>query len=641
MKWKKYGPILWALALVSFIVATLEGIFYFARYSQYPLFRALMTLENSCKAFVFAPTIKIGDVLASLESVSPFQQAVGYAYGLAVFFAPLCTASALLLWAELAVRRLRGARHRKGAQVLIFGWNENVRTLVSGEYADGEEQYRIHVVTSARLSEEDELWLFRNGAVPHQMDILSASSSRREKLFRQLSARQARWVLLMEDSPTRNFSIYRAMSEDGGSPLLKDTQYYCLCEDEATRSIIEDACDERLAGRAGITLFSLSELKADSVFSAVKDDDSSSMPLHAVNSPDRLDIHLLIVGFGTVGQAVLLQAINLGVLSSQNRLCVDVVDLDIDKKRDLFTNRFHASVDSASRKDELLITAPTADGELRIRFHQTDVRGREFARLLERLNRELPLTYAAVCMEQADNGMHCIVELKKLDVHFPIALRMENEFQAAGYLKQNDGTFKEVFPIAVSDHMLRISNICHEERERKAQQFHKIYESIRLLPLGAEPGGRPQEERSWIQLKMYQRRANILLYRHQTVKNIFGRLSPETRERCFGKNGTILQHMGDGSYRCCYEGSAMADAINAEPEIRELGMTEHRRWCYVMAMQGWRWGEKKDEARRKTPYLTTWDVMCEKYPDVAIYDLMSYLICDQDDSGKEQEQESK
>ena len=638
MKWKKYGPILWVLALLSFIVATLEGIFYFARYSQYPLFRVFMTLENSCKAFVFAPTIKIGDVLAGLESVSPFQQAVGYAYGLAVFLAPLCTASALLLWAELAVRRLMSVQHQKGTQVLIFGWNENIRTLVSGEYSDGAEQYQIHVVTSARLSEEDELWLFRHGAVPHQMDVLSASGSRREKLFRQLSARHAKWVLLMEDSATRNLSLYRAMSEDGGSPLLKDARYYCLCEDDATRSIIEDACDECPAGGAEMTLFSLSELKADSVFSAAKDRDGSSMPLHTMNSPDRPDIHLLIVGLGTVGQAVLLQAVNLGVLSSRNRLCVDVVDLDINKKRDIFTNRFHSSVDSASRKDELLITAPTADGELRIRFYQADVRGREFARLLERLNRELPLTYAAVCMEQADIGMHCIVELKKLDGSFPIALRMENEFQAADYLKQSDGTFKEVFPIAVSDHMLRISNICHEERERKAQQFHKVYESIQLLPPGAEPGGRPQEVRPWTALKMYQRRANILLYRHQTVKNTFGRLSPETRERCFGKNGTILQRMGDGSYRCCYEGSAMADAINAEPEVRELGMTEHRRWCYVMAMQGWHWGEKKDEARRKTPYLTTWDVMCEKHPDVAIYDLMSYLMCGRDDSGKEQEE---
>lgn len=79
---------------------------------------------------------------------------------------------------------------------------------------------------------------------------------------------------------------------------------------------------------------------------------------------------------------------------------------------------------------------PAADGELRVRFHQADVMGRGFACLLERLNKEMPLTYAAVCMGEADTGAHCIVELKKLNGGFPIALRMENDMLAAGYLKE-------------------------------------------------------------------------------------------------------------------------------------------------------------------------------------------------------------
>ena len=631
MKWKKYGPILWVLAIASFIVATLEGLFYYAQYDQYPLFRLLMTLENSFKAFVFIPAISIGNVIAGMKGVSAFQQAVGYAYGLAVFIAPLCTATALLMWTELTVRRITsGWRMKKGEPVLIFGWNGNVRTLVSGEHASGTEQYRVHVITAAPLSDDQELWLLRHGAVPHQMDLLSASKSRQEKLLRQLPVGSARRVLLMEESSTRNFSIFRMLTQDG-APFHKDAHFYCLCEDDATRSIIEDACDHRPAGGAEMTLFSLAEMKADSIFSAVDGGYSSSTPLHAVNlqrpadSQNRLDVHLLIAGFGAVGQQVLLQAINLGVLSSRNRLYIDVVDLNMAKQRDLFVNRFHDSVDAGLREDELLITAPTADGELRIRFHQVDVMGRSFARLLERLNEEMPLTYAAVCMEQADTAMHCIVELKKLDCSFPIALRMENDLQAAAYLKQNDGTFKEVFPISVSDHVLRISNICHEEREQKAQQFHQIYESIHLLPPQAQAGAQPHAGRSWNALKMYQRRANVLLYRHQAVKNALGRLAPEVLGRCFGEEGTILQRMSDGSYRCRYEGKAMADAINAEPQLRELAMTEHRRWCYVMAMQGWRLGVKKDETRRKTPYLTTWDKMCQDHPDVAIYDLISYL----------------
>lgn len=446
----------------------------------------------------------------------------------------------------------------------------------------------------------------------------------------------------MEDSPTRNFSIYRMLAGDG-SPLHKEAQCYCLCEDEAARCIIESACDRRLTdggarAAAELALFSLAEMKADSIFSALGGDSGSAMPLHTVNlnrSPDcsdRLDVHLLIAGFGTVGQQVLLQAINLGVLSSRNRLWIDVVDLDMDRKREHFTNRFHASVYGSAQENELLLTEPAADGELRIRFHQADVMGRGFAQLLERLNREAPLTYAAVCMGQADTGMHCIVELKKLDGNFPMALRMENDLQAASYLKQDNGTYKEVFPIAVSDHVMRISNICHEERERQARQFHDAYESIRVFPPDAAADTSPQKKHPWCTLKMYQRRANILLYRHQAVKNALSGLTREERERCFGKEGSVFRRGSDGSYRCRYEGKAMADAINAVDEVRELAMTEHRRWCYVMAMQGWHYGEEKNEARRQTPYLTTWDKLCEDHPDAAAYDLIPYLAANESPS---------
>lgn len=410
MNWKKFTPIIRVLAIVSFAVATLEGFFYYyAQYGQYPLFHFLMVLENDIKTFAFNPVIEIGSMLFDPENASPFRLAVGYAYGLVVFIAPLCTLSALLIWAKLLVRRFMiGRQSGKKTPVLIFGYNENVQALLKGEHSAGSEQYQIHLITADPLDNDEELWLLRHGAVPHQSDLLSAPQALQQKFFEQLPMKKVRQVLFMEDSPIRNFSIYRMLIEDKNG-LDKEAHCYCLCEDEAIRCIIEDACDRRLTGSGteetpDLTLFSLAEMKADSVFSALEDGSDSAMPLHTVNlgcSPDRsdrLDVHLLIAGFGTVGQQVLLQAVNLGVLSSRNRLWIDAIDLDMDSKREQFTNRFHSSVYDSPREDELLLTAPAADGELRIRFHQADVMGRGFARLLERLNNEMPLTYAAVCM---------------------------------------------------------------------------------------------------------------------------------------------------------------------------------------------------------------------------------------------------
>lgn len=672
MKRKKYGLILWILAALALIIATGEGWVYYARYNPNPLFHLLMAAENGFKVFLSSPTVSLASVLDSLKDISPLRWALAYAYAFSVFIAPLCTATALFIWAELVLRQLMsGWIKYKGTPILIFGWNETVRALVAGEYEDNTKKYQIHVVTAEKLSDADELWLLRHRAVPHQMDLLLVSGRRKKKLLGQFPFKQADRVLLMEDSPTRNISLYQSMVKDEDSlpDLAPATKYYCLCEDDATRAVIEAACDQRVAdakakreqaeenakaaepghatGEADgenvedatctepdeteseLILFSLAEMKADSIFSPLSEDAGPFKPLHDMNKSAQQDIHVLIVGFGAVGQQVLLQVLNLGVLSSRNRLCIDVVDLEADQKWSFFSNRFHPSVNASDKKNELRLTAPTADGELQIRFHQVDIRSQDFARLLEQLNGEMALTYTIVCTRQTDIGMHCIAELGKLAGSFPIALRMEQDLLALNYLKQKDSApqkeqddnpFKNMFPIAINDRILRISNICNDEREKRARQFHEIYSAIKSAI-------QPDEGEKWAELPMYKRRANVLLWRHQAVKEVFGKLRPAVLEGCFGENGTILRRQPGSRYCYCHDDrAATAKAISDQPKIRELAMTEHRRWCYIMAAQGWHFTEgQKVDARRETPCMTTWDKLCQNHPEMAIYDLIAYL----------------
>ncbi len=620
-KWKRYTPMLWVLAGFSFAAALAEGYFYYGQYAAHPLLRVLMTVQNALKAFLFSPDLEIKEVAAALDGAAEPELAAGYAYGVAVFTAPLCTATALFLLAERAVcRAFAGLRNWGGTPVLVCGYNADVRAMLEGQERKDPRRYRIHLACAEPLDDKILLWLARHGAVCHQADLLTMPEGRRTALFRRIRLDRVKLVLLMEPSATRNFSLYRALTAPG-SPLGEGARCYCLCEDEAARRIIEDACDQsRGSGRAELSLFSLAEMEADSVF--------ASVPLHTVNlereesRPDRLDVHLLIAGFGAVGQQVLLQAVNLGVLSSSNRVCIDVVDQDMERGWERFTNRFHPSVDAEPDGDEIRLAPPTADGELRIRFHRADVMGRGFARLIERLHGEMPLTYAAVCPGQADAGMHCAVELQKLGGGFPVALRMEQDLEAAEYLEQDRGTFREVFPIPVSSRLLSVDYISDEDRARQAREFNRAYQEVQPVPEGGH--GSESGEDGWRELKMYQRRANFLLCRHQVVKRAINPLSPEMRERCFGPEGIILRRGADG-YHCGRDGRAMSDAINAVPEIRELAMTEHRRWCCVMAADGWHLAARKNEALRQTPYLTTWEIMCREHPDVAVYDLLTYL----------------
>lgn len=51
---------------------------------------------------------------------------------------------------------------------------------------------------------------------------------------------------------------------------------------------------------------------------------------------------------------------------------------------------------------------------------------------------------------------------------------------------------------------------------------------------------------------MYQRRANILLFRHQAMKGALCQLTLEAREHYFGNEGSILRRGNDGSYRLIF-----------------------------------------------------------------------------------------
>ena len=59
-------------------------------------------------------------------------------------------------------------------------------------------------------------------------------------------------------------------------------------------------------------------------------------------------------------------------------------------------------------------------------------------------------------------------------------------------------------------------------------------------------------------------------------------------------------------------------------------MLEHRRWCYIMALQGWTWAPKKDAENLQTPYLTDWATMRTHFPNICLYDLIPFLVFDDD-----------
>ena len=69
-----------------------------------------------------------------------------------------------------------------------------------------------------------------------------------------------------------------------------------------------------------------------------------------------------------------------------------------------------------------------------------------------------------------------------------------------------------------------------------------------------------------------------------------------------------------------------AKRLSADPEAGALARTEHRRWCYFMISEGWRYEPgKKNDLLKTNPCITTWDKLVETRDYMCKYDLMPYL----------------
>ena len=134
MKKKISAGLVWVVAGLSFLAACAEGWFYYAAYVEFQPFQLLLIAQNAIKTFLFSPSISAERVLATLTGeVSTVERAAGCAYLAAVFLAPLCTGCALWKAFERQARRLLHFLLVKQEKVVIFGYNEQVKCLLSHE----------------------------------------------------------------------------------------------------------------------------------------------------------------------------------------------------------------------------------------------------------------------------------------------------------------------------------------------------------------------------------------------------------------------------------------------------------------------------------------------------------------------------
>lgn len=639
MRKKLLNRILLIMAMISFVVAMVEGYFYYAEYAQYPVFRFMLMLQNSVEAFAFKADISIASVIKNFETQrSAFQMFVDCVYTVIVFVAPLCTMTFLYKVFETVLKwNIRIHKDKSSEQIIIFGYNDRVKALLSKEKDwEKDRNRKIQVVTAGEVPSYDELNLLEKGVTVISFECLGASESKLKKFFHDIKMKQAAVILLMEETYSKNFSLYYMLNESKDVP--DHVKIYCNCEEESIRRIIESYFDgtDASAKKKDLELIDVTQIQARKIL--------QEHPVHAYYEGGDLPMeqwhaHMLILGFGKMGQQLLLQAMTQGTVHSGNRILIDVVDTRIDELKSMFENHFSSQYFEI-KEDEIRVKEGGADGELIIRFRKMDLRYKKFQRLLEELSAEDPFTYVAVCVKDQDISLHCVLEMEQfIEKHgqknVSIGIRMDVDQRVARYLTQDQTLHKNVFAMESIEHALTLSDILGSDINEKAKEYAYIYSAMDVrceetVTAVAQEDGHILKDREeiWRDLKLFMRDSNRDLSCHAQIK--------ERAIRAFGDRDILIQsYFGPSGMwrkmgsRWVFEGTEedLVRRINEDAFLREMAMLEHRRWCYSMARRGWSGTDgPKNMTLRENPCMVDWETLCKVKPSACKYDLQPMML---------------
>ena len=647
----KGNKVLLTLAVLSLAITVAESMLFFADYGDF-FFRILLTLQNAIKVFTFKPDIGLKDARNSiLANPTLIRTLLGYAYMIAIFVAPYCTIATVYRVLERAFRLVFWLkRGRKQDRIIIFGYNETVRQLLKSE--NGKSNLRVHVVCRAEISSDEQYKLLKKNVKIHRFDLLQADGDVQRKLLSELELKTASHVFLLEESSVDNFSLLQAISDTSKVNLPTNFKIHCRCEDDGICQIIEgfyEAANGRRHKQFDLEIINLPEIQIREMF--------RQNTLHScwINNaccqtvkPADWRVHLLILGFGRLGQQTLLQAMNLGVVHSENPVCIDVIDNQGPEKWSVFLNRFaQDALIPGEKENEFRIRGDWADGILMIRFHKLDVRYDTFRNDLTQLmsGNEGLYTYVVIAMESADVGLYCASMVRRLlcamdrehGERVPIMLRMDYNLRLRDYVgtENSNPRLQGVHLIPDAESIMKFEYLLAKTLDDSAKQYNTYYHHMFE---GGKSADSVDSNAAWQGLSLSLRNDNRAAAQHLGVLSDAlaaecGDMLQERLASLFTGASPIMPYTGD-SWGTPPAGSEFMDRVNAldDPLALEMLKSEHRRWCYQRIASGWAQGRKAGEEKPKkdiqlslNPCLVPWKVLEQVDVNTCIYDLMPLM----------------
>lgn len=292
-----------------------------------------------------------------------------------------------------------------------------------------------------------------------------------------------------------------------------------------------------------------------------------------IGPADPRQVHLIIVGFGEMGESLALQAARIGCFANGRKLRLTAIDRE-----------------AAVRERDFLGDHPQVRELLEIDFIAGDVRD---PALLERMrdwaDASDTITSIAVCLDDDSRSLSCALGvLSRLrNKETPLLVRMSDSIGLATLLEDEygDETWLRVDAFGTVEEFCTREALLHEELDEIARALHEDYAAKRLAEGRAvdDPSVQP-----WDRLDELLKTSSRASADHIPVK--------------LRAIGCHMAKLGDATRR--------VDGFSAQ-EIKLLGRMEHARWVAERLLAGWTPSRTRSPLDRKSPDLVDWDELTD------------------------------
>ena len=293
---------------------------------------------------------------------------------------------------------------------------------------------------------------------------------------------------------------------------------------------------------------------------------------------DPRSVHLVVFGFGKMGESVALQAAKLGHFANGKPLRITVVDPNALLRQESFANRYPQLGNISDLKMDF-IPATEENHDL-------------ISRLKKWVSDPDSIVSIVVCLDGDSASLACALNIitSLQPVTVPICVRMSQETGLATLLENRPGSCEwadNVHAFGMTSFNSTRAILLDRERDTLAGAFHRDY--VRLRKEEGQSGDGPSMQ-PWDKLSADLQDSNRQMADHVPVK---------------------LR-----AIRCYKSGRSRSLPLEKfeESEGELLARMEHSRWCAERFISGWRLGAT-NHGEKTNANLVGWDRLEKKIQD--------------------------